>query len=84
MANGSYFETTASLSAMGKKVFILLPYVPDYRWMLDRIDTPWYPTAILFRQPVLNDWSSVLNQVQFNLYRFLEECSVASAYNQTC
>ena len=53
--------------AMGKKVFILLPFAPDYRWMLDRTDSPWYPTAILFRQPELDNWESVLEQVKLTL-----------------
>ena len=50
--------------AMGKKIFILLPFVPDYRWMLDRNDSPWYPTATLFRQPKLDDWESVIDQIK--------------------
>jgi ADP-heptose:LPS heptosyltransferase len=50
--------------AMGKPLFVLLPYVPDYRWMLDRSDSPWYPTARLFRQPALYDWDSVIAQVK--------------------
>jgi tetratricopeptide (TPR) repeat protein len=49
--------------AMGKSLFVLLPYVPDYRWMLDRSDSPWYPTARLFRQPALYDWDSVIAEV---------------------
>ena len=49
--------------AMGKKTFILLPYSPDYRWMLDRADTPWYPTATLFRQPSVGDWDSVISEI---------------------
>jgi tetratricopeptide (TPR) repeat protein len=50
--------------AMGKKVFILLPYAADYRWMLDRTDSPWYPTATLFRQPALDDWESVVVEIK--------------------
>jgi len=53
--------------AMGKPVFILLPFASDWRWMLDRADTPWYPTARLFRQPALGDWDSVIAQVQAKL-----------------
>lgn len=50
--------------AMGKKVFVLLPYAPDYRWMLDRRDSPWYPSATLFRQPALDDWESVIVEIK--------------------
>jgi len=50
--------------AMGKKTFILLPYSPDYRWMLDRADSPWYPTATLFRQPSVGDWDSVISKIR--------------------
>ena len=49
--------------ALGKPVWILLPYLPDYRWMLDRTDSPWYPTATLFRQPAPGDWESVISAV---------------------
>lgn len=46
--------------ALGKPVWILLPYVPDFRWLINREDSPWYPTARLFRQQALNDWDSAL------------------------
>jgi len=49
--------------ALGKKVLILLPYVPDFRWMLDRSDSPWYPTATLFRQPETDDWESAIADI---------------------
>ena len=49
--------------AIGKPVWILLPFAPDYRWMLDRDDTPWYPTARLFRQSSPGDWNSVIAEV---------------------
>jgi tetratricopeptide (TPR) repeat protein len=49
--------------ALGKPVWTLLPYVPDWRWMLEREDSPWYPTMRLFRQPSPGDWDSVMNRV---------------------
>jgi tetratricopeptide (TPR) repeat protein len=51
-------------SAMAKPVWILLPFSPDFRWLLDRDDSPWYPTARLFRQPHLGDWESVIARVR--------------------
>jgi tetratricopeptide (TPR) repeat protein/glycosyltransferase involved in cell wall biosynthesis len=50
--------------ALGKPVWILLPYAPDWRWMLNRSDSPWYPTARLFRQPSPGDWTTVFAQVK--------------------
>jgi Flp pilus assembly protein TadD len=49
--------------AMGKPVWILLPYAPDWRWLLDRSDSAWYPTARLFRQSRPGDWSGPARQV---------------------
>jgi tetratricopeptide (TPR) repeat protein len=49
--------------AMGRPTWILLPFCPDWRWMLNREDSPWYPTARLFRQPTLGDWDSVVVRV---------------------
>jgi tetratricopeptide (TPR) repeat protein len=46
--------------ALGKPVWTLLPFIPDWRWMLNRNDSPWYPTMRLFRQPSRGDWASVI------------------------
>jgi hypothetical protein len=46
--------------ALGKSVVILLPFAADFRWMRDRDDTPWYPTAKLLRQPAFGDWDGVM------------------------
>lgn len=50
--------------AMGKPVWILLPDMPDFRWLLNRTDSVWYPTARLFRQTERGDWAGVVAQVQ--------------------
>jgi hypothetical protein len=59
--------------ALGRRVWILLPYTPDYRWMFDREDSPWYPTARLFRQPETRVWSSVLDRVRVELGTMIED-----------
>ncbi len=49
--------------ALGRPTFLLLRKVPDWRWMLDREDTPWYPTMRLFRQHTRGDWSETMQRV---------------------
>jgi len=49
--------------AMGKSTWALIPYAPEWRWMLNRQDSPWYPNMRLFRQPNWNDWDSVFGSV---------------------
>jgi tetratricopeptide (TPR) repeat protein len=49
--------------AMGRPVWVMLPFAPDWRWTLDGDSTPWYPTARLFRQTALGDWDSVIESV---------------------
>ncbi len=53
--------------AMGKPVWVLLPYNSDWRWLVDRDDSPWYPTARLFRQDITRSWASVIARVQVAL-----------------
>jgi tetratricopeptide (TPR) repeat protein len=53
--------------AMGRPTWILLPFAPDWRWQLDRDDSPWYPTARLFRQATAGDWSGVMARVRTEL-----------------
>ena len=71
----SISNTTVHISgALGKKVWTLLPYVPDWRWMLKREDTPWYPTMKLFRQSQMNDWRDVFQRVSLALKLHIEKC----------
>jgi tetratricopeptide (TPR) repeat protein len=49
--------------ALGRPVWTLLPFVPDWRWLLEREDTPWYPTMRLFRQTRAGDWDEVIERV---------------------
>jgi tetratricopeptide (TPR) repeat protein len=57
--------------AMAKPVWVLIPFVPDWRWMLEREDSPWYPTMRLFRQRQLGDWQEVLTRVRHALEYFV-------------
>ncbi len=57
--------------AMGKPVWLLLPSPPDWRWLLDRADSPWYPTIRLFRQEIPGDWDGVIRRVAAELSRRL-------------
>lgn len=50
-------------AALGKPTWILLPFSPDWRWLLARTDSPWYPGVRLFRQPQRGDWDSVVHAV---------------------
>lgn len=49
--------------ALGRPTWVLLPCVPDFRWMLERSDSPWYPTVRLFRQPAVQQWDPVFLRV---------------------
>ncbi|MGE5497145.1 MAG: tetratricopeptide repeat protein [Syntrophothermus sp.] len=50
--------------AVGIKTWVLLSFLPDWRWMLERSDTPWYPSVKLFRQKTLGDWKTVFKEVK--------------------
>lgn len=58
-------------AALGKPVWLLLPFVPDWRWLLDRSDSPWYPSARLFRQTAPGDWGGVIALTGQALAQFL-------------
>ena len=55
--------------ALGIPVWVLLLWVPDWRWLLDRDDSPWYPSMRLFRQTARGDWNGVLERVELELTR---------------
>ncbi len=61
--------------AMGCPVWVMLQYIADFRWLLDRSDSPWYPTARLFRQPKPGDWAGVVTALQGPLADFAAERS---------
>ncbi len=58
--------------ALGKPVWVLLPSVPDWRWMLNREDSPWYPTMRLFRQTIHGDWDTVIKKVHKAILDFIQ------------
>jgi hypothetical protein len=50
--------------ALGVPVWVALPFAPDWRWLLDRSDSPWYPTMRLFRQKSIGDWAGVFEEIR--------------------
>ena len=56
--------------AMGRPVWVLVPFAPDWRWTRNGESSPWYPTARLFRQTSLGDWDGVIARVAAELARF--------------
>jgi tetratricopeptide (TPR) repeat protein len=56
--------------AMGKPLFLLLPFAADFRWLRGRADSPWYPSARLFRQPRFGDWDGAVNALREELAQF--------------
>ena len=58
--------------ALGKPVWILLPHVADWRWLQERDDSPWYPSARLFRQRAPGKWLDVIEEVGVALHAFVE------------
>jgi Tfp pilus assembly protein PilF len=58
--------------ALDKPLWILLPHVADYRWMVDRIDSPWYSSATLFRQKEVDNWDGVIFSIERSLRSYIE------------
>jgi hypothetical protein len=55
--------------ALGLRTWVLLPSTPDWRWLRDREDSPWYATVKLYRQKTAGDWNEVLSRVAADLHR---------------
>jgi hypothetical protein len=53
--------------ALGRPTWLMLPFAPDWRWLMNRSDSPWYPSIKLFRQTAISDWQSVLKPITHNL-----------------
>jgi tetratricopeptide (TPR) repeat protein len=64
--------------AIGKRAWILLPCSPDWRWLLDRRDSPWYPSVTLYRQDARREWGMVLDQVRSDLLRLAPDLYFAA------
>jgi hypothetical protein len=67
--------------ALAKPVWVLLPFVPDWRWLLDRDDSPWYPTVRLFRQYAAGDWSGVIDHIGVELAKQLCDVGESASAN---
>jgi len=59
--------------AMGKPVWVLIPLVPDWRWMLERDDSPWYPSMRLFRQHIRGEWGDVFHRIAYELHLLVHQ-----------
>jgi hypothetical protein len=59
--------------ALGRSTWVALKHVPDWRWLLDREDSPWYPTMRLFRQPERDNWQPVFANMERELRSLLNE-----------
>ena len=64
--------------ALQVPVWLAIRYAPDWRWLLDRSDTPWYPTMRIYRQPQPGDWQGLFEQMQQPLQSLVEQrlCAV--------
>jgi ADP-heptose:LPS heptosyltransferase len=67
--------------ALGVPVWVMLKHVPDWRWLIDRPDTPWYPTMKLFRQRTRGDWAGVVSDIETALTQALAEGCNSKAWN---
>ena len=70
--------------ALNRPIWVLLPFDPDWRWLLDRSDLPWYPTARLFRQISRGEWSTVIDDVCVGLEKLVTEKRADEAQQTEC
>jgi hypothetical protein len=61
--------------AVGCPAWVMLPFVPDWRWLINRNDTPWYPSHRLYRQPKIGDWESVIKAIDHDLKNVIADKS---------
>jgi ADP-heptose:LPS heptosyltransferase len=66
-------------AAMGRPVWLLVPFVPDWRWLLGRNDSPWYPTLRIFRQGETREYRSVIERVRVELAALVKAASKSVA-----
>ena len=59
--------TVHMAGALAKETWVLLPYVANFWWLLERTDSVWYPSSTLYRQPALKDWDSVYASIRKDL-----------------
>jgi ADP-heptose:LPS heptosyltransferase len=62
--------------AIGKKTWLLIPFSPDWRWMLDRKDTPWYQSMTIYRQESMKNWAPVFAKVAIDLKKELKDIQI--------
>jgi hypothetical protein len=65
-------------ASMGVETWILLPHHGEYRWLKHRTDSPWYPSATLYRQEKPGDWSGIVGRVHSELHRRFVRDEVAA------
>ena len=64
--------------ALGRRTWTLIPFAPDWRWMLNREDSPWYPTMQLFRQPTMGDWATPIEKLAAQLRELADQGKLQS------
>jgi tetratricopeptide (TPR) repeat protein len=68
--------------ALAKPTWTLIPFSPDWRWLMEREDSPWYPTMRLFRQPEFGDWPSVIDRIYSELEQHVQSKQHVESFRQ--